>query len=189
MNAVLQTEFNPSLAVINGTIKTTSLKVAEHFCKRHDNVIRAIKRLECSNDFTALNFEECYRINELANGKPELYYEMTKDGFTFLAMGFTGKEAAKWKEAYINAFNRMADEIFKKSPYGLKQLPEPKTTYLTKPLYWPILWLRYKNTAPGFLPPHNPKDASASCAFFMPISLWWSGTGSLRRGRFLWGRW
>ena len=46
---------------------------------------------------------------------------MTKDGFTFLAMGFTGKEAAKWKEAYINAFNAMADKLQK--PYGLKSLP------------------------------------------------------------------
>lgn len=124
MNAIAPTEFNPTLAVINGTVKTTSLKVAEHFGKRHDNVIRAIKSLECSNDFTALNFEECYRINELANGKPELYYEMTKDGFTFLAMGFTGKEVAKWKEAYINAFNKMAEQLSS----NLLQLEPPTIT-------------------------------------------------------------
>jgi hypothetical protein len=47
---------------------------------------------------------------------------MTKDGFTFLAMGFTGKEAAKWKEAYINAFNKMAEQL-SSNPVQL----EPKT--------------------------------------------------------------
>ncbi|MBL7583265.1 Rha family transcriptional regulator, partial [Pseudomonas aeruginosa] len=43
--------------------------------------------------------------------KPEPYFRMTRDGFTFLCMGFTGKEAARWKEAYINAFNKMEQAI------------------------------------------------------------------------------
>ena len=109
MNAIAQSTFNPSLAVINGTIKTTSLKVAEHFGKRHDRVLRAINNLECSPEFTESNFG----VSEYkdASGKSNPYYEMTKDGFTFLAMGFTGKEAAKWKEAYINAFNKMAEQL------------------------------------------------------------------------------
>jgi len=125
MNAIAQTEFNPSLAVINGTIKTTSLKVAEHFGKRHDNIIKAIKNLECSNDFRLLNFEEAsYEVDQVNGGKANYtMYEMTKDGFTFLAMGFTGKEAAKWKEAYINAFNAMAEQLLSNTC----QLPEPKT--------------------------------------------------------------
>ena len=33
---------------------------------------------------------------------------MTRDGFTFLAMGFTGPRAAVFKEAYIEAFNKAA---------------------------------------------------------------------------------
>lgn len=120
MNAIALTEFNPSLAVINGTIKTTSLKVAEHFGKRHDRVLRAIDNIECSSEFTHLNFG----VSEYkdASGKSNPYYEMTKDGFTFLAMGFTGKEAAKWKEAYINAFNKMAEQL-SSNPVQL----EPKT--------------------------------------------------------------
>lgn len=120
MNTITPTEFNPSLAVIHGQIKTTSLKIAEHFGKQHCNVIKAIKSMGCSPEFTALHFNECQRINKLANGKPEPYYEITRDGFMFLAMGFTGKEAAKWKEAYINAFNAMAEQIYK-TPYGLKE--------------------------------------------------------------------
>ena len=120
MNAVLQTEFNPSLAVINGTIKTTSLKVAEHFSKQHKNVLQSIERLECSPEFNRLNFKLVEYSDAKGENRPA--YEMTKDGFTFLAMGFTGKEAAKWKEAYINAFNKMAEQL-SSNPVQL----EPKT--------------------------------------------------------------
>jgi|GEM_PF-2226998 len=121
------TELRPDVAEINGVIKTTSLKVAEFFGKRHDNVIKAIRNLDCSVDFAKLNFEECQRINELANGKPEIYYEMTKNGFIFLAMGFTGKEAAKWKESYINAFDQLEAKLqqLQKPQYGLKSLASP----------------------------------------------------------------
>ncbi|MGI9701007.1 Rha family transcriptional regulator [Pseudomonas aeruginosa] len=38
---------------------------------------------------------------------------MTRDGFTFLCMGFTGEEAARWKEAYINAFNKMEQALIR----------------------------------------------------------------------------
>ena len=121
MNAIAQTEFNPYLAIINGVIKTTSLKVAEHFGKQHKNVLQAIDRLECSLEFNQLNFQPVEYSD--AKGEKRPAYEMTKDGFTFLAMGFTGKEAAKWKEAYINAFNAMAIQL---STNPL-QLPEAKT--------------------------------------------------------------
>ena len=123
MNAIAQTEFNPSLAVINGTIKTTSLKVAEHFGKQHKSVLRSINNLECSTDFIERNFAPIQFDVEVGFGiRKDTAYEMTKDGFTFLAMGFTGKEAAKWKEAYINAFNKMAEQL-SSNPVQL----EPKT--------------------------------------------------------------
>lgn len=116
MNAIAQAEFNPSLTVINGTIKTTSLKVAEHFGKQHFHVLRKVQRLECSTKFTKSNFGLSEYIDE--SGKLNPYYEITKDGFVFLAMGFTGKQAAQWKEAYINAFNDMADKLNSNtSPY------------------------------------------------------------------------
>ena len=121
------TELRPDVSEINGVIKTTSLKVAEFFGKRHCDVIRAIRNLDCSVDFAKRNFAECQRINELANGKPEIYYEMTKNGFIFLAMGFTGKEAAKWKESYINAFDQLEAQLhqLQKPQYGLKSLSSP----------------------------------------------------------------
>lgn len=109
MNAIAQTEFNPSLSVVNGTIKTTSLKVAEHFGKQHKNVLQSVERLECSPEFNRLNFKLVEYSD--AKGEKRPAYEMTKDGFVFLAMGFTGKQAAQWKEAYINAFNAMADKL------------------------------------------------------------------------------
>lgn len=105
-------EQNTSIVdLINEKPMTDSRKVAIVFRKRHDNVIRAIEKLDCSADFAKLNYEVCYENNALQNGKPLKYYRITKDGFTFLAMGFTGKEAARFKEDYINAFNRMQDFI------------------------------------------------------------------------------
>ncbi len=92
---------------------TTSLTVAEVFEKRHADVLRAVENLECSDDFTKRNFAFCTKINELQNGKPQPYVEMTRDGFVFLAMGFTGKEAAQWKEKFISAFNAMEQQLQK----------------------------------------------------------------------------
>jgi Rha family phage regulatory protein len=92
-----------------GIAKTTSLLVAEKFGKRHDNVIRAMENLECSEEFSLLNFEEGSYLDVQDQKRP--MYEMTKDGFTFLAMGFTGKRAAEFKEKYIAAFNQMDNLI------------------------------------------------------------------------------
>ncbi|CAK0769971.1 hypothetical protein CCP3SC15_4040004 [Gammaproteobacteria bacterium] len=93
------------VSVIGGQAKTTSLIVAEKFVKLHKNVLRAIDKLDCSEEFRRLNFEPSSYINE--QGKPQPMCEMTKDGFTFLVTGFRGKEAAHWKEVYIAEFNRM----------------------------------------------------------------------------------
>ncbi|HGJ5900037.1 Rha family transcriptional regulator, partial [Arsenophonus apicola] len=110
MNVQLST-ITPKVTVHNDKAITTSLDVANYFGKRHDNVLRAIEDLDCSEKFTVLNFEVCYKNNELQNGKPQKYYEMTKDGFVFLVMGFTGKKAAQFKEAYIAEFNRMEAQL------------------------------------------------------------------------------
>ncbi|SFY08911.1 Rha family transcriptional regulator [Azotobacter vinelandii] len=101
-----------TVEIFGGKATTTSLDVAKHFHKRHDNVIRDIRNLECPEEFALLNFEECSRTG--SNGKPEPYFRMTRDGFSFLCMGFTGKEAARWKVAYINAFNRMEQVLIER---------------------------------------------------------------------------
>ncbi|MGL4752263.1 MAG: Rha family transcriptional regulator [Aeromonadaceae bacterium] len=103
--------FRQLVTTQDNKVTTTSRKVAESFGKRHDNVLAAIERLECSKEFAELNFKVCFENSELQNGKPLKYYIMTKDGMAFLCMGFTGKKAAEFKEAYINAFNWMHETI------------------------------------------------------------------------------
>ena len=83
----------------------SSLDVAETFGKRHDNVLKDIRELECSDDFRLLNFEESAYLNS-QNKKQPMYY-MTRDGFTILVMGYTGEKAMRFKEAYIKQFNAM----------------------------------------------------------------------------------
>lgn len=83
----------------------TSLDVADTFGKRHDNVLRDIEKLGCSEEFRLLNFEESYYVNAQGKKQPMVY--MTRDGFTLLVMGYTGDLAMKFKEAYIRQFNAM----------------------------------------------------------------------------------
>lgn len=93
----------------HGEVFTTSRQVAELFGKEHRNVLRAIRLLDCDEEFTALNFELTDFIDK--NGDPRPEYLMTKDGMVFLVMGFTGKKAAQFKLLYIRAFNWMAEKI------------------------------------------------------------------------------
>lgn len=97
----------PQIEIINGTAVTTSRDIAKFFDKQHKDVMEKIRNLDCLLEFTERNFTLCYENNELQNSKPLPFYRITKDGFFFLVMGFTGKEAARIKEAYINAFNEM----------------------------------------------------------------------------------
>ncbi|MFY4709979.1 Rha family transcriptional regulator [Burkholderia glumae] len=61
-----------------------------------------------TGDWGRANFGECFEINELANGKREPWYRISKDGFMLLVMGFTGKKALEMKLKFIKAFNAMA---------------------------------------------------------------------------------
>lgn len=101
------------VSVNNGKIVTTSLQVAEVFNKLHRHVLRDIRNLECSSIFQESNFGLSFYHSKLLNGgyKKQPMYYITRDGFTFLAMGFTGKIAARFKEAYINAFNEMENKL------------------------------------------------------------------------------
>ncbi|HEQ3267509.1 Rha family transcriptional regulator [Salmonella enterica] len=109
----LPTLAQPEIRIINGQAVTSSQAVADYFIKRHDNVIQKIKNLECSSKFAALNFKESEYTD--ATGRKLPCYNITRDGFAFLAMGFTGKRAAQFKEAYINAFNQMEKQLSKPS--------------------------------------------------------------------------
>jgi anti-repressor protein len=72
-------------------------------------VLRDIEALDCSPEFRKPNFGLSYYYNDKSSNPDKKYkkYEITKDGFTFLVMGYTGKKAAKFKEDYIAKFNSM----------------------------------------------------------------------------------
>ena len=97
------------VAAIRGTAKTDSLLVAKEFGKRHDNVIQTIKKMGCSPEFSLLNFKERDYTDD--RGKSQIMYEITRDGFMGLVMGFTGKKAWNCKEKFIHAFNLMEKVI------------------------------------------------------------------------------
>ena len=103
--AVTQNVTTPTLLLTDGQPMATSLQVAEHFGKRHNDVLRAVRNLGCSEDFSLRNFAQSTYLNDRKQSQP-MYY-ISRDGFAMLGMGFTGKEAIQWKEAYIAAFNAM----------------------------------------------------------------------------------
>lgn len=109
MSALATTSTNPVVHVHRNQVTTSSLNVAEYFGKQHKNVLQAIQNIECSEEFRRLNFQPSSYVNE--QNKKQPCFEITKDGFAFLAMGFTGKKAAEFKERYINAFNRMLADL------------------------------------------------------------------------------
>lgn len=108
---------HPELSIHNGTITTTSVQVALHFRKRHADVIRGIKKLEVemSTEERQRNFALTSQRIAGPHGasRQEPMYHLTREGFMLLAMGFTGKEALRWKLAFIAAFNRMEAELQK----------------------------------------------------------------------------
>ena len=89
----------------NGRLTTTSKQIAEAFGKTHRHVLRDIESVECSDEFRQSN----YGLTSYTSSQNKVLpcYEITKDGFMFIAMGFTGSKAAVWKEKYINAFNEL----------------------------------------------------------------------------------
>lgn len=96
---------NDLVIMQNEQAVTTSLKVANVFRKRHDNVINSIRGLLKSKE-TQQMFEETTYINPQNNQEYPMFY-MNRDGFSLLAMGFNGKKALNFKLKYIAAFNKM----------------------------------------------------------------------------------
>ena len=81
--------------------------MAEVFGIPHDEILRRIRNLDCSQEFRLRNFAESSYTNSQNREMP--MHEMTRDGFSFLVMGFTGAKAAQFKEAYIEASNTQSE--------------------------------------------------------------------------------
>ncbi|EBY1696932.1 transcriptional regulator [Salmonella enterica subsp. enterica serovar Javiana] len=106
---------HPQVTIENGRAVTTSVAIAEFFRKMHKDVLKKIDNLECSAEFSERNFAPAEYTDE--QGKKRPAYQITKNGFVFLVMGFTGKKAAAFKEAYIAEFDRMENELIQKTEH------------------------------------------------------------------------
>ncbi len=99
----------PEIIVSHGQAVTTTRSVSDFFGKRHADVIRRVETIDCSPEFTERNF--ALSDYKDPTGRTLPMYQITKNGFVFLVMGFTGKKAAQFKEAYIAEFDRMESEL------------------------------------------------------------------------------
>ncbi len=99
---------------------TTSLILAEAFEKEHSKVIRAIENkltmTEAKNGLSKMFAESTYTDR---SGKQNKMYYLNRDGFTFIAMGFTGHKADEFKLKYIDAFNKMEKRIKEETQFRL----------------------------------------------------------------------
>lgn len=105
---------SPSVSLHSGRPATTSLEVAKFFGKRHDNVLRDVDALLSQLPENSLqhNFEETYQEQETPFGVKQIrVFILYRDGFMLLVMGYTGKKALSMKLPYIEAFNRMEEEL------------------------------------------------------------------------------
>lgn len=101
------------LVLLKGNeIVCNSLQVAKKFHKRHDNVLRSIEGLLKNKETKSMFVSSNY--TEVQNGQIYRMYYMNRDGFSLLAMGFTGKKALEWKLKYIQAFNQMEQQLKEK---------------------------------------------------------------------------
>jgi Rha family phage regulatory protein len=98
-----------AVTIVDGQARTDSRDVATCFGKAHKNVLQAINSLHVSDEFRRLNFQP-FKINDFT-GESVSHVSMTRDAFTFLAMGFTGPKAGAFKEAFIARFNSMEDQL------------------------------------------------------------------------------
>lgn len=126
------------LVSIDGKATATSVDIANHFEKPHYDVLKAIRELlsKLPDAFCLRNFSltETIRTSPL-NGAPisAPAYNITRDGFTLLAMGFTGKKALAFKLAYIEAFNHMEEAL--RTPYARGEEDEddePRLSYVNE---------------------------------------------------------
>lgn len=97
------------------TARANSLIVAKMFGKQHKHVLDSLQKITqpkngLSDEFIKMNFVKGFYTDSTGRKLP--CYNMTRDGFTLLVMGFTGAKAMKFKEAYIKRFNEMEKLIF-----------------------------------------------------------------------------
>lgn len=115
----------------NGKLTVSSLQVATDFGKQHKNVVQSIENLKAENSALKNMFiESTYKVE--GNNKTYKCYDITRDGFSLLVMGFTGKKALEWKLKYIEAFNLMEKKLHDISYKQLSFEDKPEYEYYDK---------------------------------------------------------
>lgn len=102
----------------DGMVVVSSRVVAKDFGKRHDHVLRGIEEI-MSNEGVPQNWGDLFIESQYQHPQNKQWYKeylLTRDGFSLLVMGFTGKEALQWKLKYIEAFNKMEEMIKNQIP-------------------------------------------------------------------------
>jgi Rha family phage regulatory protein len=143
-------DIDVKVLVQHGVPVVSSMQVAKRFDKQHNNVLRDIAQLrrDVTPEFYSLNFEPTVEIIEIpyTGGKREdPAYMMTRDGFSMLAMGFTGKKAAVWKEKFLQAFHDMEEALLARREDTLERKQsalEQKRELLERQLQPYMDWLK-----------------------------------------------
>lgn len=122
MSVLVDASRQPVVSVRDGEVFTNSRDVALSFEKQHGHVLRDIDALLASEPKLGLStFGEAPYQLPATGGQTHRSFDMTRDGFTLLAMSFTGGRALKWKLRYIDAFNAMEAELHKRpSPIDVR---------------------------------------------------------------------
>ena len=138
-----------------GAVFATSRDVAAFFRKQHKDVLRDIRNLIAKEPSLALRNFAPFKIKDLT-GESTGHYEMDRDGFTLLAMSFTGAKALKWKLKYIEAFDTMEAELRARvAPQGVVSIDfhDPNTLRrLSLEITEHIAALRIGKTVPAAAP-------------------------------------
>lgn len=107
-NLVVINDVRVEFSIIGDNVFVDTLKIAEVFKKRHTDILRAIDNLP-KDEFNELNFKLVKYLDKKGEARP--MYNLTRDGFSLLVMGFTGEKAYRWKIEFIKAFNKMESLI------------------------------------------------------------------------------
>lgn len=117
----------PIVTVVDGIPRVSSLDIAKKFGKQHDDVLKIIRRVSADlpENFRLGNFAESSYLNGQRKNQP--CFDLTRDAFTLVVMGFTGKQALMWKLRYIEAFNAMEAELAGRAkPHPLPRGRKPR---------------------------------------------------------------
>jgi Rha family phage regulatory protein len=142
MTQLIPSEKDYGVITLDGVAVVNSRKIAEIFHREHKTVLEAIRSCECSAGFRQQNLLPSSYKNEQGKKQPE--YLLTKNGFALIVMGFTGRKAIAFKEAYINRFDQM--EQFIKSR-NLAKLDYPELTDMIRLMHDEPKFYHFSNEA------------------------------------------